>query len=72
MNKYAETYLIELSSKLANAEEGNQSVSGLIKNKFKELFSRPNHGLFANSPAEYLRRLKELEGKKQVPVLASN
>lgn len=70
MNKYAETYLIELSSKLANAEEG--SVSGLLKKKFKELFSRPNHGLFANSPTEYLRRLKELEGKKQAPALAAN
>lgn len=73
MNKYAETYLIELSFKLANAEgESNQSAYGLIKKKIKELFAPPTHGMFANSPSNYLRKLKELESKKQAPVLAAN
>ena len=73
MNKYAQIYLSEFSSRLASTEEGaSQSAYGLIKNKFKELFSRPSHGMFANSPSEYLRRFKELEGKKQAPALASN
>ena len=73
MNKYAETYLIELSSKLANANgESNQSAYGLIKKKIKELFAPPTHGMFANNPSNYLRKLKELESKKQAPALAAN
>jgi len=73
MNKYAETYLIELSSKIANAEgESNQSAYGLIKRKIKDLFTRPTHGVFASSPYTYLKRVKELEASKQVSALASN
>lgn len=73
MNKYAETYLIELSAKIANTEaESNQSAYGLIKRKVKDLFARPTHGLFANGPSAYLKRVKELEASKQVSALASN
>lgn len=73
MNKYAETYLIELSSKIANAEgEGNQSAYSLIKRKIKDLFTRPTHGLFANGPSAYLKKVKELDASKQVSALVSN